>query len=112
MTASRSVPREFYREPRSVRDDLEYDVYDDYESSKNRRCPVPPRRHLARESAGRYRVRMRAQGLRQIQLWVPDTRSPKFAAECRRQSELVSRTPIGGIDDFLEAAAPEVEGWK
>lgn len=73
---------------------------------------MTPRRHSARESAGRYRARMRTQGLRPIQLWVPDTRSPKFAAECRRQSELVTRAPIDGIDDFLEAAAATVEGWK
>lgn len=36
-----------------------------------------------------YRVRQRAAGLRLVQLWVPDTRSPVFAAECRRQSALL-----------------------
>ena len=36
-----------------------------------------------------YRVRQRASGLRLIQLWVPDTRSRSFAAECRRQSRLL-----------------------
>jgi len=36
-----------------------------------------------------YRVRQRALGLRLIQLWVPDTRSRSFAAECRRQSRLL-----------------------
>ena len=73
---------------------------------------MQPKRHSARESASRYRARMRSQGFRPIQLWVPDTRSPKFAAECRRQSELVARIPVAGIDDFLEAAARGVEGWK
>ncbi|WP_121242250.1 antitoxin MazE family protein [Sulfurisoma sediminicola] len=33
-----------------------------------------------------YRDRLRAAGLRPIQLWVPDTRAPGFADECRRQS--------------------------
>lgn len=33
-----------------------------------------------------YRDRLRAAGLRPIQLWVPDTRAPGFAEECRRQS--------------------------
>lgn len=37
-----------------------------------------------------YRVRQRAAGLRLIQLWVPDTRSENFVAECRRQSQLLS----------------------
>lgn len=36
-----------------------------------------------------YRTRKRASGLRLIQLWVPDTRSRRFAAECRRQSRLL-----------------------
>jgi len=47
-----------------------------------------------------YRGRQRAAGLRLIQLWVPDTRSPKFAAECRRQA----RTMRG---DAAEAEALE-----
>ena len=70
------------------------------------------RRHTARQTAGRYRARMRAQGFRPIQLWVPDTRSPKFAAECRRQSLSVARSPEAGVESFLEAAARELEGWK
>lgn len=41
----------------------------------------------------RYRERMRAKGLRQIRLWVPDTRSMAFVAECRRQSLLVADDP-------------------
>lgn len=36
---------------------------------------------------------MRRAGFRLIQLWVPDTRAPRFAAECRRQSRLASRHP-------------------
>ncbi|MBO0711008.1 MAG: antitoxin MazE family protein [Acetobacteraceae bacterium] len=32
-------------------------------------------------------------GLRPIQIWVPDTRAPGFAAEAKRQSELVGRSP-------------------
>ena len=55
---------------------------------------------------------MRAQGLRPLQLWVPDTRSPKFAAECRRQSLSVARGPESGVEGLLEAAAQEIEGWK
>ena len=36
---------------------------------------------------------MRAKGLRQIQLWVPDPRSPGFTEECRRQSLLIAADP-------------------
>ena len=41
------------------------------------------------ERVGRCRDRMRAQGLRPVQIWVPDTRSPHFLEECRRQSLLI-----------------------
>jgi len=40
-----------------------------------------------------HRARLRAQGLRPVQIWVPDTRSPRFAAECRRQSRLLRNDP-------------------
>lgn len=43
----------------------------------------------AKERMRGYRVRQRSAGLRLIQLWVPDTRSRRFAAECRRQSRLL-----------------------
>jgi hypothetical protein len=41
----------------------------------------------------RYRARKRASGLRLIQLWVPDTRSKRFAAECKRQCRLLKGDP-------------------
>jgi hypothetical protein len=37
----------------------------------------------------RYRERLKAKGLRQIHLWVPDTASPRFQKELRRQLALV-----------------------
>ena len=37
-----------------------------------------------------HRARLRAQGLRPIQIWVPDVRAPGFRAEARRQSLLVA----------------------
>ena len=40
-----------------------------------------------------YRARKQAAGLRLIQLWVPDTRSRRFAAECRRQCRLLKGDP-------------------
>ena len=58
------------------------------------------------ENMRRYRERMRAQGLRQVQLWVPDTRSEAFAAECRRQSLLVAE------DHADDALMNELEGLQ
>lgn len=37
-----------------------------------------------------YRTRLRAQGLRPIQLWVPDVRAPEFAQEAHRESAAVA----------------------
>jgi hypothetical protein len=51
-----------------------------------------------------YRARMRAKGMRQIQIWVPDTRSPEFAAEAERQSRLVANSPGEAEDQaFVDA---------
>jgi hypothetical protein len=64
------------------------------------------------ENVRRYRDRMRAKGLRQIQLWVPDTRSPAFAAECRRQSLLVADDPAeDALMDELERLQ-DLAGWR
>ncbi|MDK9725480.1 MAG: antitoxin MazE family protein [Sterolibacteriaceae bacterium MAG5] len=52
-----------------------------------------------------YRERLRAAGLRPIQLWVPDTRAPGFAAECRRQSAVLAQdTAEADAAAFIEAA--------
>ncbi|MGE4538307.1 MAG: antitoxin MazE family protein [Desulfovibrio sp.] len=40
-----------------------------------------------------YRCKMKQKGLRAVQIWVPDTRSPEIAKELRRQSLLASRSP-------------------
>ncbi len=62
------------------------------------------------------RDRMRASGLRLVQLWVPDSRSPAFVAECRRQAEAVAaHDPAGdeimhfleGVRDWPEAPCEE-----
>ncbi|MCX7693328.1 antitoxin MazE family protein [Tepidimonas taiwanensis] len=42
----------------------------------------------------RHRAKLRSQGMRVVQLWVPDTRRADFTAECRQQSAL-PRVPIG-----------------
>lgn len=70
------------------------------------------RRSARHENVRRYRERMRASGFRQIQLWVPDTRSPAFAAECRRQSLSVAGDPAEHeIMDELEALQG-TDGWQ
>jgi hypothetical protein len=60
----------------------------------------------AKERMRGYRARQQAAGLRLVQLWVPDTRSPKFAAECRRQARLLKNDPAEtDVLKFIEGAA-------
>lgn len=63
------------------------------------------------DNVRRYRERMRDKGFRQVQIWVPDTRSPAFAAECRRQSLLVAHDPADkALMDELEPLQ-DTSGW-
>ncbi len=50
-----------------------------------------------------YRQRMRAAGLRPVQIWVPDSRDPDFAEKCRRQARAVAAGDPAGdeIMDFI-----------
>ena len=53
-----------------------------------------------------YRQRMRAAGLRPVQIWVPDSRAPDFAEKCRRQALAVAAgDPAGDAAlAFIEAS--------
>lgn len=67
---------------------------------KSRTRPKTPQQRMAAR-----RKRLRAQGLRPIQHWVPDLRDPKVRAEIRREAKLLAR-PVenGALDDWIEAA--------
>jgi hypothetical protein len=53
-----------------------------------------------------HRERLREQGLRPIQIWVPDVRSPAFRSEAHRQS-LAIATSTHARDDqaFIDAVS-------
>jgi hypothetical protein len=51
-----------------------------------------------RRKAQEWRARMRAQGLRPVQLWLPDTRSEAFRTEARRQMELLAVSQYAAED--------------
>ncbi len=63
-----------------------------------------PDRTLVRARVRAHRARLRAQGLRPIQIWVPDVRSPEFVAEAHRQSAVVTSSGHA-LDDqaFIDA---------
>ena len=62
--------------------------------------PKPKPSHLKVRA---HRERLRAQGLRPIQIWAPDVRSPAFRAEARRQSLLVAAGDDAQNQAFIEA---------
>ncbi len=61
----------------------------------------------------KHRDRLRMAGLRPVQIWVPDTRRPNFAKECRRQSRLVAQADIADTDmqRFMDEALADMDGW-
>jgi hypothetical protein len=50
------------------------------------------RRASIRRNVREHRQRLRAQGMRPIQIWVPDVHASEFAAEARRQSRLANES--------------------
>jgi hypothetical protein len=67
----------------------------------------PPR--SSRDKVRAYRERLRQQGLRLIQIWVPDVRSPGFIAEAERQSRAVARSEHAREDQAFIDAVSELE---
>ncbi len=60
----------------------------------------------------KYRESLRVSGLRPIQLWVPDTRRPSFAEECRAQSMRLAKDPLEPEMLAWVEAATDASGWK
>jgi hypothetical protein len=74
---------------------------------------IMPSIHESTGKVARHRERMRAAGLRPVQFWVPDTRSPEFAAQVRQQCQNLNGDPSeADVLRFTEEAATHVEGWE
>lgn len=55
-----------------------------------------------------YRTRMRARGLRPLQVWVPDMRSVEFVEQAHDQSEAVSASPTEELDQSFVDSISEL----
>jgi hypothetical protein len=72
--------------------------------ARQKRTPKRPK--TSRQKVQAHRQRLRKQGLRPIQTWVPDVRAPGFAEEARRQSRAVARSRHARADqEFIDAAS-------
>lgn len=68
------------------------------------------RSKTSRDKVRAHRERLRRQGLRPIQIWVPDVRARSFKAEAHRQSLAVARSPHAVDDqDFIDAVSDFAE---
>jgi hypothetical protein len=76
-------------------------------------APATPKKP-SRLKVSEHRARLRAQGLRPIQIWVPDVRAPAFRSEAHRQSLAVAASAQAGEDqafvDAVSAVDPEQDG--
>lgn len=63
----------------------------------------------SRTRVRRHRERLRAQGLRPVQIWVPDVAAPGFAEEAHRQSRAVSES-VSAADD--QAFVDSISDWS
>ena len=76
---------------------------------------TPPRKAKPRTPQQRMsarRERLRAQGLRPVQHWVPDLRDPKVLAEIRREGAMMAKHPENdAIDGWIEQVIDR-DAWK
>ena len=65
------------------------------------------------ERVRRRRDKLRAAGLRPVQIWVPDTRAAGFAAECARQVQLIrdAETAESVAEDEAWFEVSDKTGW-
>lgn len=68
--------------------------------------PSASRPKTSRLKVREHRERLRAQGLRPIQIWVPDVRAPAFRKEAHRQSLAVAASTRSHEDQaFIDAVS-------
>lgn len=66
--------------------------------------PPSSKPNPSREKVRAHRVRLREQGLRPIQIWVPDIRAPGFRKEAHRQSLAIAASARASDDQaFVDA---------
>ena len=64
----------------------------------------------SRDKVRAHRQRLRARGLRPVQIWVPDTRSPAFAAAAHRESLAIANSPAEADEQaFIDAISAPVD---
>ena len=69
-----------------------------------------PVKKSSRDKVRAYRARLRRNGLKPVQFWLPDIRSRRFRLEAHRQSMAVAHSHHARDDQaFIDAIASEVD---
>lgn len=72
-------------------------------------CPATTTKS-SRDKVKAHRSRLRARGLRPIQIWVPDVGAASFRAEAHRQSLAVASSAAAADDQaFIDAVSDETD---
>lgn len=70
--------------------------------------PSPVSRIPSRDKVRDHRRRLRDQGMRPIQIWVPDVRAAAFTDAARRQAKAVAHSPHASEDQsFIDSLNDE-----
>jgi len=70
------------------------------------------RKAAAKERVRKHRESLRAQGLRPVQIWVPDTRRPQFLSRYRTQLEKISAHARALANaGLLPVTEEDLAGW-
>lgn len=66
----------------------------------------------SRDKVRAHRERLRRQGLRPLQIWVPDVRAASFKVKAHRQSLAVAKSPQAKDDQkFIDAVSDLRSFW-
>jgi hypothetical protein len=59
----------------------------------------------------KHREQLRAEGLKPVQIWVPDTRSESFRRKCERESLSLAADPLEAETLGWIAEVADTDGW-
>ena len=63
------------------------------------------------ERVRKHREQLRAEGLKPIQIWIPDTRSDSFRRKCERESLSLAADPLEADTLAWIAEVADTDGW-
>jgi hypothetical protein len=59
----------------------------------------------------KHRQQLRAEGLKPVQIWIPDTRSESFRRKCERESLSLSADPLEADTLAWIDEVADTDGW-